>query len=92
MIKKNIRENVMLRADGFNGAIMGLMERAGQDPVLLYDTDKVLKLLVEDSDMSYEEAEEFFRFNILAAWVGEDTPAFFRKASLEELDEMEVSK
>ena len=73
----------MLKADGYNDAIMGLVQRCGQEPVILYDTDKVLEILV------YSDGMEFFEFNILGSWVGEETPAFFSKASLKELKQME---
>jgi hypothetical protein len=39
--------------------------------------------------MTYDEAVEFFEFNILGSWVGDQTPAFFSKASLEDLKEEE---
>tara|TARA_R110002153_G_scaffold3994_2_gene19229 strand:- start:1148 stop:1396 length:249 start_codon:yes stop_codon:yes gene_type:complete len=79
----------MLKADGYNDAIMGLVQRCGQEPVILYDTDKVLQLLVYNDGMTYDDAVEFFEFNILGSWVGEETPAFFSKASLKELKQME---
>tara|TARA_B100000780_G_scaffold168558_1_gene117990 strand:- start:4751 stop:5023 length:273 start_codon:yes stop_codon:yes gene_type:complete len=78
----------MLRADGFNDAIMGIVQRCGQDDVVLYDTDKVIEGLMNGDGMSYEEAVEYFEFNILGAWMGEGTPAFFSKASFDDLKEV----
>jgi len=78
----------MLRADGFNDAIMGIVQRCGQDDVVLYDTDKVIGGLMNGDGMSYEEAVEYFEFNILGAWMGEGTPAFFSKASFDDLKEV----
>jgi len=75
----------MLKADGFDEALMGVVQRYGQEGVLLYDTDKILKILVHRDDMTYTEAVDFFDFNILGSWVGEETPAFFSKASLHDL-------
>jgi hypothetical protein len=77
----------MLKADGYNAAIMGIVQRFGQVPVILYDTDKVLEILVYRDGMTYDEAVEFFEFNVLGAWVGDETPAFYSKASLEDLQE-----
>tara|TARA_R110001592_G_scaffold302863_1_gene574840 strand:- start:616 stop:864 length:249 start_codon:yes stop_codon:yes gene_type:complete len=77
----------MLKADGYNAAIMGIVQRCGQEPVILYDTDKVLEILVYRDGMTYDEAVEFFEFNVLGAWVGDETPAFYSKASLEDLQE-----
>tara|TARA_R110000764_G_scaffold163628_1_gene250794 strand:+ start:240 stop:533 length:294 start_codon:yes stop_codon:yes gene_type:complete len=88
MIKKKIREKVMLKADGFNEAIMGIVQRCGQEDVILYDTDKVIEGLMNGDDMSYEEAVEYFDFNIRGAWMGDGTPAFFSKASFDEIKEV----
>ena len=35
--------------------------------------------------MSFPEAQEYFEFNILGSWVGEQTPAFYAKSSLAHL-------
>jgi len=78
----------MLRAEGFNEAIMGIVQRSGQDDVILYDTDKVIEGLMNGDAMSYEEAVEYFDYNILGAWMGDATPAFFSKASYDELHEL----
>jgi hypothetical protein len=67
----------LLLADGFNDAIIGTCERAGgMGPVALYDTNKCLKILMERDGMDEEEAIEFFEFNVVAAWVGDETPVF----------------
>lgn len=64
-----------LFADGFDEALIGTVERACQPPVALYDREKCVEILVRQG-MTYEEAVEFFEFNTLGAWVGENTPAF----------------
>jgi hypothetical protein len=66
----------MLVADGFDAAILGVAERCGQLPLVVYDAEKCIKILVERDHMSYEDAEEFFNFNTAGAWVGEYTPLF----------------
>lgn len=40
-----------LKADGYDEAIMGIVQRAGQEPVILYDTDKVLEILISRDEM-----------------------------------------
>ena len=45
-------------------------------PSVAYDYDKVIEILTED--MSYEDAVEYFEFNIIGAWMGETTPLFIR--------------
>ena len=62
----------------FNDAIMGVVERCGMTPVALYDTDKIIAVLVSKG-MDQEGAEEYFNYNILGAYMGEDSPMFFRK-------------
>jgi hypothetical protein len=31
---------------------------------------------VERDGMTYEEAEDFFGFNVIGSWMGEETPEF----------------
>ena len=41
-----------LKADGYDEAIMGVVQRACQEPVILYDTDKVLEILISRDEMT----------------------------------------
>jgi hypothetical protein len=67
-------ENSMT-ADGFDEAVIGTVERFGEvETIVLYDKDKVIEMLMKE--MPREEAEEYFYYNILGAYVGEGTPAF----------------
>lgn len=68
-------ENEMLMMDGYDDCIVGVVERFGQPPLVCYDRDKVIESHMKDG-MSYEEAEEFFEFNQIGAWLGEGTPCF----------------
>jgi len=65
----------MMKADGLKDAIVGICRRYGQENVILYDEDKVIKILM-DNGMDYEEAVEYYEHNIIGAWVGDGTPAF----------------
>ena len=38
--------------------------------------------------MIFEEAREFFEFNTLGAWVGEETPMFVWNYNIEEINEL----
>lgn len=62
--------------DGFNDAIIGLAERINLGPVVAYDVDKMLDIMVERDGMTYEDAVEYFDYNILGAWMGENTPVY----------------
>ena len=64
----------LVTADGFDNAFIGIGERINLDSVAVYDVDKCIDILVSRDGMTYEEAMEFFDFNIKRAWVGEKTP------------------
>ncbi len=64
--------------DGFDDAIIGIAERINLNPVVTYDVEKMLSILIDKYDMSYDEAEEYYHFNILGAWLGENTPIYVR--------------
>ena len=66
----------VLIADGFDDAIMGIVERYGMNPVVLYNKDKCLKTLQNRDGMSESEAIEFYYYNIVGAYMGEHTPCF----------------
>ena len=65
-------------ADGFEDAFIGIARQFGK-PFAVYDRQKCIDILVERDEMSYEDAEEYFQFNVEGAWVGENTPAFLEK-------------
>ena len=76
----------MLLANGFEDAFLGEAMRYGfNGRVAAYDYGKCLDILMQDG-MTYEEAEEFFSYNTLGAWVGEQTPVFIDKLSLAEVN------
>jgi hypothetical protein len=58
----------------YDDAIIGVMERAGGSPVIAYDTQKILDIL--ERSMPMEEAQEFFEYNILGAYMGDRTPVY----------------
>lgn len=69
-------EDDLIKMDGYDDCIVGIVERFGQDSYFIYDKELVLAKLQEDSSMSYEEALEYYEYNQLGAYVGERTPAF----------------
>ena len=62
----------------FDNAIVGICSGFGLEPKVAYDYDKVIKANMKNG-MSYEEAEEYFDYNQIGAYVGEHTPVFIRK-------------
>ena len=55
-----------------------MYKRQNLNPVVTYDVEKMLSILIDKYDMSYDEAEEYYHFNILGAWLGENTPIYVR--------------
>ena len=68
----------MLFCDGFEEALIGVCEQFGRPPVATYDYDKCMGVLMEKDGMSWEEAIEFFEFNVSGAYMGESTPVFVK--------------
>jgi len=77
----------MLKADGFDDAIMGVCRICGNHDRLVYDYDACLKILMDRDGMTWEEAEDYLEFNVLGAYVGEQTPAFIHMLTMEEVEE-----
>ena len=66
---------LVMDPDYLDAAIVGVVTRIGLEAVC-YDTNKVIRLLMGHDKMSYEEAVEYFEFNMKGAWMGETTPVF----------------
>jgi hypothetical protein len=60
--------------DGFDDCIIGITEEFGNGPRILYSKEKIINKLMED--MSEEEALEYFDFNIIGGYFGEQNPIF----------------
>ncbi len=69
----------MLKMDGFDDCVVGVINRFGAEPILCYDQTKVINTLMRRDGMERDEAEEFFAFNQIGAWMGELTPCFLTR-------------
>ena len=65
----------ILFAEGFDEAIAGVVWD-GERTRVVYDTELILELLMGRSEMSYEEAVEYFDYNIAGSYMGEYTPLY----------------
>ena len=65
----------ILFAEGFDEAIAGVVWD-GERTRVVYDTELILELLMGRSEMTYEEAVEYFDFNIAGSHMGEYTPLY----------------
>jgi len=78
----DIRENMVEIAgddnlvflDGFDHCILGICSIYGEVPRVAYSVELIIKAL-QKNEMSYEEATEFFDFNIGCLHTGPYTPA-----------------
>lgn len=70
----------ILLADGFDEAFLGVGASYTNKNVAIYDRAKCIKAL--EKDMSYDEAEEYFQFNVECAYVGDYTPIFMNKVNI----------
>jgi len=68
-----------LFCDGFDEAIIGYAERINLGPVVAYDVNKIIEILMTKDGMTHEEAVEYFYYNIHGAWMGEYTPIYIFK-------------
>ena len=61
----------MTITDRFKAAIIG---QSDSDDRIVYSREKIIDILSED--MTREEAQEFYEYNILGAYMGEMTPIY----------------
>ena len=65
-----------LLADGFNDAILGMCLQFAQEPVVAYDYEKCINVLIKRDGMSREEAIEYMDYNVIGAYMGIYSPVF----------------
>ena len=77
MIRELQEEEDFLLADGFDDAFIGVTEPQPNRLVCaVYDSEKCINILMKRDGMSYEEAVDFFEFNITGSYMGDRTPVF----------------
>ena len=67
----------MIILEGYDDAILGPAYIQGEEDivqVLVYDAEKIRKILMQRDSMTAEEAREFIEFNIEGAYFGDDSP------------------
>lgn len=68
-------EEELLLADGFEDAILGLVEGCGRPTVVCYDYDLCVECLMRQG-MDEDDAHEWMSFNTMGAYMGKGTPMF----------------
>ena len=69
-----LEESECETADGFDRALVGIT--CGSNPVAVYDINKMVGVLVEDDDMTPEDAMDYIQYNCVGAYIGEKTPVY----------------
>lgn len=64
-------DDITHKINGFDDCIVGLGSVSGRN-ILIYDQEKIIDKLQDD--MSYDDAIEYFSFNIDQAHLGDGTP------------------
>ena len=77
---------MMLLADGFDEAGIGYIDRPNEPRVVVYDREKCIDIL--NKDMSRDEAEEYFEYNVAGSYMGAETPAYLNRADIGTIHEL----
>jgi hypothetical protein len=72
-----------LLADGFERAYLGFTVNQHHAVVAVYDYAACVAILVERDGVDELDAEEHLSFNTLSAYVGEHTPLFIKRPTME---------
>ena len=62
--------------DGLEDAIVGIVQEFGNGNRVLYSKQKIINILQERDLMTMGEAEEFYDYNILGLYAGEQNAVF----------------
>ena len=68
-----------MMADGFDNAILGMCIQFGDEPIVAYDYEKCINILMERDGMNRTDAIDFMEFNVIGAYVGLNTPVFIMR-------------
>lgn len=81
-VNNTFPDEQILIADGLEEAFMGVAMQFNK-LVAIFDHDKCINILIERG-LTFDEATEYFYYNVLGAYVGEQTPAFLLKFKSDE--------
>ena len=81
----------MLKVDGFDECIIGVAQLYGKEgPIIVYDAMEMIEVLINEHDMSRNEAIEYFEYNISGAYLGEYTPLYVMRCSANTLEDLDI--
>ena len=73
----------MVLPNNFGKAFVGYVECFGGNLLAVYSKDAILSVLQNKDKMSYEDALEYFNYNIAGSWVGNGTPLYLERCSMD---------
>jgi hypothetical protein len=76
-------ELLFMEQEYFDEAIIGVATSSLGMMAVAYSEPRIIELLIKHDRMTPEEAMEHYQFNILGAYVGENTPVFIDDLVLE---------
>jgi len=74
-----------LKADGFDAAIIGIDMNNER---VVYDKTLMIEILMEDEQLTEEDAIDFLAYNVWGAYVGENTPLYIDSMTNEEFEDI----
>jgi hypothetical protein len=66
-------EEEIIKADGLDAAVIGIEINSMR---LIYSSNKIIEILMLDNNMEFQDALEYYEFNIVGAYIGEKTPIY----------------
>lgn len=72
----------------YDEAIVGLINRCGQPPVLAYSFERLMEVITRSGETSPDEAAEHIFVNMIGGWCGAGTPAVIEEMSVEEIESL----
>ena len=79
----------MIKVTGLNNAVIGeCYDKVTSKRRLVYDIDKCITLLMQNLDSDYEDAADYFWYNVADAYIGDDTPIFVEKYTKEDIEDL----
>ncbi len=76
-------ELLFMDQEYFDEAIIGVATNALGMMAVAYSEPRIIEILIKHDRMTPDEAMEHYQFNILGAYVGENTPVFIDDLVLE---------
>ena len=71
----NFFDDSIITADGFELAFLGC-GYSFNGSYAIYSLSNCLEILMQRDEMTYDEAEEFFEYNVIGSFVGDRMPVF----------------